>query len=204
MKIVAEYIWQDGTKPTHKLRSKTKVLSAESWDGNFPDWTFDGSSTGQAPGDKSDCVLRPVKSIVDPTRNVDNAKCYLVLCEVLNSDGTPHETNTRSQLRAVDALVARLTANSPTALMLGKKAFRAMEDMTLTQCFEYAQLMIARASQTPSQCMRRDGWLCIASLRHRARPPLPSPASSSVSRSSTRSSWYEHPFFFNNVSPPRV
>jgi enoyl-CoA hydratase/carnithine racemase len=50
---------------------------------------------------------------------------------------------------AVDALVARLTANSPTALMLGKKAFRAMEDMTLTQCFEYAQLMIARASQTP-------------------------------------------------------
>ncbi len=50
--------------------------------------------------------------------------------------------------RAVDALIARLLANAPTALLLGKKAFRAMEDMTLTQCFEYAQLMIARASQT--------------------------------------------------------
>ena len=49
---------------------------------------------------------------------------------------------------AIDALLSRLLANSPTALMLGKKAFRAMEDMTLSQCFEYAQLMIARASQS--------------------------------------------------------
>lgn len=49
---------------------------------------------------------------------------------------------------AVDALLSRLLANSPTALMLGKKAFRAMEDMTLPQCFEYAQLMIARAGQS--------------------------------------------------------
>jgi len=49
---------------------------------------------------------------------------------------------------AIDDLIGRLTANAPTALMLGKKAFRAMEDMTLSQCFEYAQLMIARASQT--------------------------------------------------------
>ena len=49
---------------------------------------------------------------------------------------------------AVDGLIARLLANSPTAIMLGKKAFRAMEDMTLSQCFEYAQLMIARASQS--------------------------------------------------------
>ena len=40
-------------------------------------------------------------------------------------------------------------AASPTALLLGKKAFRAMEEMTLNQCFEYAQLMIARMSQTP-------------------------------------------------------
>ncbi len=48
----------------------------------------------------------------------------------------------------VDALLGKLLANAPTALLLGKKAFRAMEDMTLAQCFEYAQLMIARASQT--------------------------------------------------------
>jgi enoyl-CoA hydratase/carnithine racemase len=50
---------------------------------------------------------------------------------------------------AVNNLLASLMAASPTALLLGKKAFRAMEDMTLSQCFEYAQLMIARMSQTP-------------------------------------------------------
>ena len=26
----------------------------------FPEWSFDGSSTGQADGNKSDCILRPV------------------------------------------------------------------------------------------------------------------------------------------------
>lgn len=50
---------------------------------------------------------------------------------------------------AVDRLLAQLLANAPGALLLGKKAFRAMEDMTLPQCFEYAQLMIARLSQGP-------------------------------------------------------
>ena len=53
----AEYIWIDGTEPTAKLRSKTKIVP----DGaEPPDWGFDGSSTNQATGDKSDCVLIPV------------------------------------------------------------------------------------------------------------------------------------------------
>jgi glutamine synthetase len=101
MKIVAEYIWSDGTTPTQKLRSKTKIFSSSNFDGDFPDWTFDGSSTGQASGDKSDCVLKPVKSVIDPTRSISNAKCFLVLCEVFNSDGSPHKTNTRARLREV-------------------------------------------------------------------------------------------------------
>ena len=51
----AEYIWIDGTEPTAKLRSKTKIVA----DGDEPPiWGFDGSSTNQATGDKSDCVLR--------------------------------------------------------------------------------------------------------------------------------------------------
>lgn len=103
MKIIAEYIWNDGTTPTQKLRSKTKIfdsLGAVTLE-TFPTWTFDGSSTGQATGDRSDCILQPVKSIKDPTRKVDNAECYLVLCEVLNADGTTHVTNTRAKLRAV-------------------------------------------------------------------------------------------------------
>ena len=86
----AEYIWVDGKKPTALLRSKTKVLS----DGaELPLWGFDGSSTEQAPGDQSDCVLRPVKVVPDPIRGGDDV---LVMCEVLNVDMTPHETNTRA------------------------------------------------------------------------------------------------------------
>ena len=85
----AEYIWIDGSEPTHFLRSKTKVLP----DGEeLPIWGFDGSSTNQAPGSDSDCVLRPVLSVPDPLRGDDNV---LVMCEVLNTDLTPHATNTR-------------------------------------------------------------------------------------------------------------
>ena len=78
----AEYIWIDGTKPTAILRSKTKIIPL----GEEPDlWGFDGSSTQQAPGDKSDCVLRPVRVVSDPTRDESDK---LVLCEVLYTDMT--------------------------------------------------------------------------------------------------------------------
>jgi glutamine synthetase len=90
MAYKAEYIWIDGTEPTAKLRSKTKVLP----DGaDLPIWGFDGSSTNQAPGSASDCVLQPVKSVPDPIRGGDNV---LVLAEVLLTDMTPHPTNTRA------------------------------------------------------------------------------------------------------------
>jgi glutamine synthetase len=91
----AEYIWIDGTEPTARLRSKTKVLP----DGaELPIWGFDGSSTNQAPGGSSDCVLKPVFSCPDPVRGGDDK---LVLCEVLNTDMTPHRTNTRALLTPV-------------------------------------------------------------------------------------------------------
>ena len=52
-----EYIWIDGTEPTAQLRSKTKVLKEFGRNiSSCPEWGFDGSSTNQAPGDKSDCV----------------------------------------------------------------------------------------------------------------------------------------------------
>ena len=86
----AEYIWIDGTQPTQKLRSKTKVLP----DGaELPIWGFDGSSTNQATGDKSDCVLKPVASYPDPIRGGDDV---LVMCEVMLVDGKPHPSNTRA------------------------------------------------------------------------------------------------------------
>ncbi|MEP7203637.1 MAG: glutamine synthetase beta-grasp domain-containing protein, partial [Ilumatobacteraceae bacterium] len=91
MAYQAEYIWLDGTTPTPLLRSKTKIVG----DGKeLPIWGFDGSSTNQATGEHSDCVLRPVFSCPDPLRGGDNV---LVLCDVLNaSDMKPHPTNTRA------------------------------------------------------------------------------------------------------------
>ncbi|HKA82367.1 MAG TPA: glutamine synthetase [Acidimicrobiales bacterium] len=90
MPYKAEYIWIDGTEPTAKLRSKTKILADAA---DLPIWGFDGSSTNQAPGDRSDCVLQPAFSCPDPIRGGDNV---LVLCEVLNTDMTPHASNTRA------------------------------------------------------------------------------------------------------------
>ena len=92
MSYKAEYIWIDGNEPTPRLRSKTKVLP----DGaELPIWGFDGSSTNQAPGKASDCVLKPVFSCPDPVRGGDDV---LVMCEVLLTDMTPHPTNTRAKL----------------------------------------------------------------------------------------------------------
>jgi glutamine synthetase len=94
MTYKAEYIWIDGTEPTAKLRSKTKILA----DGaQLPIWGFDGSSTNQAPGEQSDCVLQPVFTCPDPIRGGDNV---LVLCEVLDVDMTPHPSNTRAACAA--------------------------------------------------------------------------------------------------------
>jgi glutamine synthetase len=92
----AEYIWIDGTEPTARLRSKTRILD----DGaELPIWGFDGSSTNQAPGKASDCVLKPVLSVPDPIRGGDDV---LVMAEVLYTDMTPHKTNTRALLREVE------------------------------------------------------------------------------------------------------
>ncbi len=96
----AEYIWVDGTEPTPLLRSKTKIIPA----GTEPlTWGFDGSSTNQAPGDASDCVLKPVFVCPDPIRGEDSK---LVLCEVLNIDMEPHLSNTRAKCARTAELFA--------------------------------------------------------------------------------------------------
>jgi len=93
-----EYIWIDGTEPSPSLRSKTKVVKDEVvFLGEVPVWGFDGSSTNQAPGENSDCVLNPTRVYNNPLE--DN--CVLVLCEVENTDGSPHETNTRFNLKNI-------------------------------------------------------------------------------------------------------
>ena len=99
MKHKLEYIWLDGTEPTTQLRSKTKIVSNFGIDsrdnGEAPIWAFDGSSTNQAVGSDSDCVLKPVRLYPNSLEKGNNT---LVLCEVWNVDNTPHETNTRHRL----------------------------------------------------------------------------------------------------------
>jgi len=88
-----EYIWLDGYFPVQSLRSKTKI--ERDFSGNIEDcpvWCFDGSSTEQAPGGSSDCLLKPVFIVKDPQRK----NGYLVMCEVLSPDGSPHPTNGRA------------------------------------------------------------------------------------------------------------
>ena len=94
----AEYLWIDGVQPTQQIRSKARIVSVPNnpSPSDFPSWSFDGSSSGQASGEDSDCILEPVRVYADPFRGDGN---YLVLCEVRNPDGTAHDSNQRSPLR---------------------------------------------------------------------------------------------------------
>lgn len=98
----AEYIWLDGSTPTQKLRSKARIVALTSDEpvtiSSFPQWSFDGSSTYQASGGDSDLLLEPVNFVADPIRGEGN---YLVMCEVFNPNGTPHDTNQRARLRQI-------------------------------------------------------------------------------------------------------
>jgi glutamine synthetase len=94
--ILAEYVWVDAVGNT---RSKTRTLSAakgKSVD-TLPKWNFDGSSTGQAPGDDSEVILRPCRIFKDPFRpRSDGLDNILVMCDTWTPNGDPLPTNTRA------------------------------------------------------------------------------------------------------------
>ncbi len=106
----AEYIWIDGAEPTPMLRSKTRILDLNEKPDlkEFPVWCYDGSSTYQAPGKDSDLGLQPICVVKDPIRGPGN---FLVLCEVIDAEGAPHETNSRARLR--QTLAAGGAAHEP-------------------------------------------------------------------------------------------
>ncbi|MBT4013769.1 MAG: glutamine synthetase [Planctomycetaceae bacterium] len=94
-----EYIWLDGYEPTQSLRSKTQIKS--NFGGTLeecPIWSFDGSSTEQADGADSDCLLKPVAIFPDPGRH----DAFLVMTEVLNADGSAHASNGRATIEEDD------------------------------------------------------------------------------------------------------
>lgn len=59
-----------------------------------PIWNFDGSSTGQAPGDDSEVLLKPQAIYPDPFRGGNN---ILVMCDCYKPDMTPIKNNTRKR-----------------------------------------------------------------------------------------------------------
>ena len=95
-KYKLEYIWLDGYEPVANLRGKTLVKEFPKFPTlkDLPLWGFDGSSTRQAEGHNSDCVLKPVASYPDPAK--ENG--LLVLCEVMLPDGKPHSSNARATI----------------------------------------------------------------------------------------------------------
>jgi glutamine synthetase len=96
-KYKLEYIWLDGYTPTPNLRGKTQIKEFASFPTleQLPLWGFDGSSTQQAEGHSSDCVLKPVAVFPDSER----INGVLVMCEVMMPDGvTPHPSNKRATI----------------------------------------------------------------------------------------------------------
>src|ERR1700690_2020711 len=96
-KYKLEYIWLDGYTPTPNLRGKTQIKEFDSFPTleQLPLWGFDGSSTMQAEGHSSDCVLKPVAIYPDAART----NGALVMCEVMMPDGrTPHASNKRATI----------------------------------------------------------------------------------------------------------
>ena len=96
-KYKLEYIWLDGYEPVPNLRGKTQVKEFSSFPKleELPMWGFDGSSTRQAEGHSSDCMLKPVAVFPDSTKK----NGALVMSEVMMPDGkTPHRTNSRATI----------------------------------------------------------------------------------------------------------
>ena len=96
-KYKLEYIWLDGYTPVPNLRGKTQIKEFDAFPTleQLPLWGFDGSSTMQAEGGSSDCMLKPVRHFPDSTRK----NGVLVMCEVMMPDGvTPHASNKRATI----------------------------------------------------------------------------------------------------------
>lgn len=96
-KYKLEYLWLDGYTPVPNLRGKTQIKEFDGFPTleQLPLWGFDGSSTMQAEGGSSDCMLKPVRHFPDSTRK----NGVLVLCEVMMPDGvTPHVSNKRATI----------------------------------------------------------------------------------------------------------
>ena len=113
MPAILEYVWID---VKGDMRSKARTVFDRINIENISqilDWNFDGSSTGQANGNDSETILKPIVYYKDPFRNniytCSNeslqasryTNCYLVLCECYDKHGNPLESNTRHSAKNI-------------------------------------------------------------------------------------------------------
>jgi len=98
-KIQVEYVWLGALGDTHfegssqDLRSKAMTVDKKpKTAADLPEWNYDGSSTGQAPGHNSEVLIKPRALFRDPFRGGDN---LLVLADTFDNTGVPLPTNTR-------------------------------------------------------------------------------------------------------------
>jgi glutamine synthetase len=94
--VIVEYVWVDAAG---NLRSKARSLPIERTKSveSLPKWNFDGSSTGQAPGDDSEVILKPCRLFRDPFRpRTDGLYNILVMCDTYTPSGEPIPTNSRA------------------------------------------------------------------------------------------------------------
>ncbi|CAM6098563.1 unnamed protein product [Calypogeia fissa] len=91
--VIAEYIWIGGKGSD--LRSKARTLPGPvSSPKELPKWNYDGSSTGQAPGEDSEVIIYPQAIFRDPFRR---GKHILVVCDTYTPHGDPIPSNSRAK-----------------------------------------------------------------------------------------------------------
>lgn len=89
--IQATYLWIGGSG--EDLRGKTRTLEfVPNSPDELPEWNYDGSSTGQAPGNRSEVIIKPRAIFKDPFRLGNN---IIVMCDCWDTEGKPIATNTR-------------------------------------------------------------------------------------------------------------
>lgn len=87
---IAEYIWMDAKGG---LRSKSRTLAQPPKSAaDLPNWNYDGSSTGQAPGADSEVIIHPAAFYPDPFRGAPH---ILVMTDTYTPQGEPLPTNSR-------------------------------------------------------------------------------------------------------------
>ena len=141
-KYKLEYIWLDGYEPVPNLRGKTRVKEFDSFPKleELPMWGFDGSSTRQAEGHSSDCMLKPVAVFPDPAKK----NGALVMCEVLHArrHAAPeqHPRDDPRTIRTPGSASSRNTSSTRTACRSASRPAAASR--------------LRRASTTPASATR--------------------------------------------------